>query len=229
MRNSDLATSTDLMSHVDANLADSGLMRNQYFQLLQSGEMSLESFQRSQQQFYFAVDYFSRPMSALMMRIPSGDERLGILENIVEEHGNLRLDTFHEATFRQFLKAIGGSGEQPDAESMGPAVHAFNATIMSACLSNDVYTGIACLGIIEYAFADISSLIGGAVVLRGWLGEQELVHYKMHEEIDKQHAEDFFGLIQPAWQAGPGRVPISQGLRLGAYAFDCLYRGLIER
>jgi pyrroloquinoline-quinone synthase len=222
------ATSTELTSHVDANLADSGLMRNRYFRLLQSGEMSLESFRRSQQQFYFAVDYFSRPMSALIMRMPSGEERLGILENIVEEHGNFHLDMFHESTFRQFLHAIGGIGERPDAESMGPAVHAFNATIMSACLSDDVRTGIACLGIIEYAFADISSLIGGAVVLRGWLGEDELVHYKLHKEIDKQHAADFFELLQSDWQTNRGRLQISRGLRLGAYAFDCLYRDLTD-
>ncbi len=227
MHDNALAT-TDLMSHVDTNLADSGLLRNRYFRQLQSGEMSLESFRRSQQQFYFAVDYFSRPMAALVMRIPSGEERLGILENIVEEHGNFHVDTFHEATFRQFLRTIGGSGERPGTESMGPAVHAFNAAIMSACLSDDVRTGIACLGVVEYAFADISALIGAAVVLRGWLGENELVHYELHEEIDKQHAADFFGLIQPAWEADRGRVQITQGLRLGAYAFDCLYRDLTD-
>lgn len=228
MQDRSSAPSAELMCHVDANLADSGLMKNRYFQMLQSGEMSLESFRRSQQQFYFAVDYFSRPMSALMMRIPSGDERLGILENIVEEHGNFHLHAFHEATFRQFLKAIGGSNERPDAHSMRPVVHAFNATVMSACLSDDVSTGIACLGIIEYAFADVSSLIGGAVVRQRWLEVDELVHYNLHEEIDKQHAADFFELIQPAWQANRGRLQISQGLRLGAYAFDRLYRDLID-
>lgn len=71
-------------------------------------------------------------------------------------------------------------------------------------------------------------MIGGAVVRQGWLKDDELVHYNLHQEIDKQHAADFFGLIQPAWQAGRGRLPISQGLRLGAYAFDRLYRDLME-
>lgn len=228
MQDSTSTMSTEIMNHVDTSLVDSGLMRNQYFQILQSGQMSIESFRRSQQQFYFAVDYFSRPMSALMMRLPSSDERLGILENIVEEHGNFDLKKAHEATFRQFLHSIGGSSKRPDAASMRPAVHAFNASIMSACLSDDVCTGIACLGIIEYAFADISSLIGGAVVQQGWLEEGQLVHYNLHQEIDKQHAADFFGLIQPAWQADRGRLQISQGLRLGAYAFDRLYRDLID-
>ncbi len=228
MDDSASATSPDLMGHVDACLADSGLLQNRYFHRLMSGEMSLSTFHRSQQQFYFAVNYFSRPMAALVMRIPRGNDRLGILENMVEEHGDFRSDRFHEATFRQFLKALGGSGERPEAGSMQPPVHAFNATLMSACLSEEVSTGIACLGIIEYAFADISSLIGTATLERGWLSSDELVHYKLHKEIDKQHAADFFDLIQPAWQAGHGKQQISQGLRLGAYAFDSLYRNLID-
>lgn len=222
------ATSIELMSHVDACLADSGLMQNPYFRQLISGEMSYETFSRSQQQFYFAVNYFPRPMLALMMRMPRGVERLSILENVVEEHGHFRVEMFHESTFREFLQAIGRSGERPDAESMRPAVHAFNATIMSACQSDDVTTGIACLGIIEYAFADISSMIGAAVIERGWVTADGLVHYKLHREIDKQHAADFFDLIRPAWQSDHGRLPIIQGMRLGAYAFDSLYRNLID-
>ncbi len=217
---------TGLISRVDDVLSACGILHNRYFTALQSGEMSWDSFRRSQQQFYFAVDFFSRPMSALMMRIPGGDQRLGILENIVEEHGNFRLDAFHETTFRQFLKSIGCDGQRPQLDAMGPAVHAFNATLMSACLCEDVRTGIACLGIVEYAFADISASIGKAVIDRGLLSETELVHYKLHEEIDKQHAADFFDLIDAEWQQDNGRMQINQGLNLGAYAFDRLYRDL---
>ena len=72
-------TSRGLLSLVADVLSASGIMKNRYFTTLQSGETSLDTFRRSQQQFYFAVDYFSRPMSALMMRLPRGDKRLGIL------------------------------------------------------------------------------------------------------------------------------------------------------
>ncbi len=216
MHDSAEVTSKGLMSFVDDVLSASGIMQNRYFTTLESAEMSLDTFRRSQQQFYFAVDYFSRPMSALMMRLPSGDQRLGILENIVEEHGNFRVDSFHEATFRQFLKLIGGDAQRPDIDTMGPAVHAFNATIMSACLNEDVRTGIACLGIIEYAFADISALLAEAVVKRGFLCDSKLVHYKLHEEIDKQHAATFFDLIDADWQADQGHVPNHSGASLGS-------------
>ena len=220
-------TMTDgLMAEVDSVISDSGILDNEYFSRLQAGQMSLESFRQSQQQFYFAVEYFSRPMSALLARIPRGEDRLSILENVVEEHGNFRLDQFHEATFRQFLQSIGVDGGRPEVEMMEPAVHSFNAMLMAACTSEDLSAAVACLGIVEYAFADISALIGKAVVKLGWVSEQELVHYKLHEEIDKQHAADFFRLIDPSWRAGQSQLEISQGLRLGAYAFDRLYRDL---
>jgi pyrroloquinoline-quinone synthase len=220
--------SKDVLDSVNDVLAASGIMRNQYFTTLDSGEMSLEVFRRTQEQFYFAVDFFTRPMSALMMRLACPHERLGILKNIVEEHGNFRSGAFHETTFRQFLNSIGANGERPENSAMAPCVHAFNATMMSACLSENIRTGIACLGIIEYAFADISALIGKAAVVNHWVREAELVHYKLHAEIDKQHAEDFFRL-NASEQAVKGEgLEIQQGLRLGAYAFDRLYRDLLE-
>ena len=97
---------------------------------------------------------------------------------------------------------------------------------MAACHSDEVQVGIACLGIIEYAFADISALIGKSVIERGWLAEQQLVHYSLHAEIDKKHAADFFELLQADWQDENKRILIEQGLRLGAYLFDRLYRDL---
>ncbi len=218
----------DLVTGADDVLAATGILRNQYFTALDSGEMSLATFQRTQRQFYFAVDFFSRPMSALLMRIPRADLRLGILENVVEEHGNFQAAAFHEATFRQFLDSIGGDSSPPDPSQMRPPVHAFNSTIMSACLSDDIDIGVACLGIIEHAFADISALIGQAVVRRRWLRGEDLIHYKVHAEIDKQHAADFFRLLQPHWECESRRAAIMQGLRLGAYAFDRLYRDLLE-
>ncbi len=73
--------------------------------------MSCTEFQRTQRQFYFAVDFFSRPMSALLMRMPCPEQRLGILANIVEEHGGFQPSAFHEATFRDFLVTLGVGGK----------------------------------------------------------------------------------------------------------------------
>jgi len=218
--------SREIVDRVEKILAACGIKENPYFDSLRSGAMPREEFYRTQRQFYFAVDFFSRPMSALLMRMSCPEQRLHVLANVVEEHGDFQPSAFHEATFREFLDALGDAG-RPEPAEMGPPVHAFNSTIMAACLFDDRDVGIACLGIIEFAFADISAMIGQAVIDRGWLTENKLVHYSLHAEIDKQHADDFFKLIEDDWRDPTRRSRIEQGLQLGAYAFDRLYRDLL--
>jgi pyrroloquinoline-quinone synthase len=217
---------SEILACVDEILSASGILTGAYFESLRSGGMSCEEFQRTQRQFYFAVSYFSRPMSALLMRLPCPRQRLGILANVVEEHGNFNESAFHEATFRLFLAALGDSND-PQPSEMEPPVHAFNCAIMAACHTDEVQVGIACLGIIEYAFAEISAMIGKAVVDRGWLTQERLVHYSLHAELDKKHAADFFQLLVAGWQDEAQRATIKQGFRLGAYLFDRLYRDLL--
>ena len=89
--------------------------------------------------------------------------------------------------------------------------------------------GICCMGIVEHAFARISAMIGKAVVERGWIAPQDLVHYTMHAELDIRHAEEFFAIVEPGWEDHRRRAMIEQGLGLGAYAFDQLYRGMCGR
>src|SRR5260221_7442627 len=55
----------------DLTLENSGIRHNPYLQALQDGSMRLEGFRRSQEQFFFAVTFFPRPMAALVGRIPS--------------------------------------------------------------------------------------------------------------------------------------------------------------
>ena len=82
------------------------------------------------------------------------------------------------------------------------------------------------MGIVEYAFAGISAVIGKEVVQRKWVSSELLVHYKLHAEIDERHAEEFFAVIESAWDNENRRYYIEQGLQLGAYIFDRLYRDM---
>ncbi|MGH7173764.1 MAG: TenA family transcriptional regulator [Gemmataceae bacterium] len=213
-------------TQADALLRRAGLLRNPYFRDLCDGGMSLEGFRRSQEQFFFAVTFFPRPMAALLGRLPHPRQRLEILHNLVEEHGEFEETRFHHNTFQQFLHTIGGRPEFLDSLPVAPALRAFNAVLTSACVLDELEVGVACLGIIEHAFAEISALIGKAVVERGWLRPGELVHYTLHAEIDARHAEGFFALVEPAWDDPARRYYIEQGLELGAYVFDRLYRDL---
>ena len=204
-----------------------GIFENPYFASLTSGDMDIEQFRRSQEQFYFAVVFFSRPMAALVARIPSAKDRLDILHNVLEEHGDMNENDFHATTFEQFLKSIQSTAKLDDM-TLSPQIRAFNSVLTTSCTFDEIEVGISCIGIIEMAFADISSIIGKAVVERGWIKKEELVHYKLHAEIDRRHAEEFCRMVEGYWDDPKKNYFIKQGLELGAYIFDRMYKDLLE-
>lgn len=228
--NQSLGLAPRVTSHADTVLADVGILGNSYLQALADGSMPLDDFRASQEQFGFAVTYFARPMAALVSRIADPGDRVGILRNIVEEHGDFRTESFHRATFRQFLASIGSDDAgHLDSLSPGPAVTAFNSVLAGVCAADDLTIGVCCLGVIEHAFARISASIGRSVLQRGWVPKGELVHYALHAQIDERHAEDFFVLAEPLYDDPQGRRRIDQGLRLGGYVFNRLYTDLGAR
>ena len=217
---------TDVTARANAILARSGILANPYFRDLQNGAMPLDAFRRTQEQFFFAVTFFPRPMAALVGRIPDPKQRLDVLHNLVEEHGEFQEQRFHHTTFQQFLRTIGSDPGRLDDLLIWPEVRAFNSVLTAACVLDDLEVGVACMGVIELAFAGISALIGRAVVDRGWVAPESLVHYKLHAEIDERHADEFFAVVERGWRDGSRRYFIEQGLELGVYVFDRLYRDL---
>ncbi|MFG2632232.1 TenA family transcriptional regulator [Streptomyces sp. NPDC048473] len=211
------ALADQALTHVD-------IINNPYLLALEDGSLALEDFRASQEQFGFAVTYFARPMASLISRIEAPGDRVGILRNIVEEHGDFAPHAFHHATFRRFLASIGSADPAHlDALTVSSAVHAFNSVLSSLCTLEDLPVAISCMGVIEHAFAQISASIGRSVVERGWVAKDDLVHYALHAEIDERHAEDFFTFVEPSYDAPNGRRRIEQGLNLGAYVFNRLY------
>lgn len=210
----------------DVVLERINILHNPYLEALRDGSMTLECFRRTQEQFFFAVTFFPRPMAALVGRIRDPRQRLDILHNLVEEHGEFQEQFFHHTTFQQFLCTLGSRPEKLGSLSIWPALRAFNSVLTASSVLDELEVGVACMGIIEYAFAGISAVIGKAVVQRGWVAADQLVHYKLHAEIDERHAEEFFAVIEPLWGDERRRYYIEQGLELGAYIFDRLYRDM---
>ncbi len=204
------------------------ILSNPYLTALREGRLSKDAFVETQRQFYFAVEFFSRPMAALVARIPSPRMRLDILHNVVEEHGDFDRDEFHETTFKRFLASLGTDVTHLDDTSLWPEVRSFNSVLTSACLHDELEVGVACMGIIEHAFAGISAAIGNAVVAQGWVSAEDLAHYRLHAKIDERHAEEFYRVVEHCWDDPARRYFIEQGLELGIYVFGCLYRGLYE-
>jgi pyrroloquinoline-quinone synthase len=213
---------------ITAVLAQHPIAANPYLAALRDGSLSKADFLETQIQFYFAVVFFSRPMAVLAAKIPSARTRTEILRNVWEEHGEGDAERRHGATFLELLNRLDGVRiDDVEMRALWPEVRAFNTTLIGCCALDDWEIGAGCLGIIERMFVGISAFLGNAIVARGWLPKDRVVHYSVHEELDVKHSEDFFATLAPVWESDPGaRYLVSQGLQLGAYAFDRLYRDL---
>jgi pyrroloquinoline-quinone synthase len=220
------ASSHQVLDHAQEVLRRTAITANPFFTDLASGAMSEAQFRRTQEQFSFAVEFFPRPMAALIGRIPDPKARLEILHNLVEEHGEFNEQQFHTSTFEAFLRSIGADPATLEAQPLWPCLRAFNAVLTTACVLDELEVGVACMGIIELAFSSCSAAIGGAVVRHGWVPAGQLVHYKLHAAIDVRHADEFFSVVEPRWADARQRYVIQQGCELGAYIFDRLYRDL---
>src|SRR5215469_17965570 len=152
-----------IMAHAEAILRRFDFAANPYLRALADGSLSLESFRRTQEQFYFAVVYFPRPMAVLLSRLPYPETRMDILHNLVEEHGGFQAEQSHPNTFRCFLRSIGANADTLTTTSVWAAVRAFNAALHGVCAFAELEVGACCLGEIELAFAGVSAAIGQSV------------------------------------------------------------------
>lgn len=221
------APSNAALERAEALLARSPVADNPYLRSLCDGTMDRDAFVRSQRQFYFAVRYFSRPMAALTARLADSASRRMLIHNLAEEHGLGEDGEFepamaHDRTFVKFLGTLGMEAGEITMVIEESPVRAFNLALLGACTSEKPAFAFACLGMIEYMFADISAIIGAAVVRRGWIAAGDLVHYKLHAEIDKRHAAEFFHSV-----ATRDGSEIYAGVEFGHHVFDGLYRSLI--
>lgn len=205
------------------------LQEQAYFRALKAGTFAREDFIETQIQFLQAVVYFSRPMAMLAARMPRPEQRWPILHNVGEEHGEGQYSMSHEHTFLTLLDRLDVSHEAIATRPQWPEVKAFNIALMGACSQDDIYLGAAVLGIIEDIFSGISAFLGDAIIERGWLERDDLIHYATHATLDIEHAADFYRILATPYEASEAEAyAIEQGLALGAYIFMQLYRGLYE-
>ena len=135
---SDESRAPGVTDRANAILERSGILANPYFRDLQDGAMTLDAFRRTQEQFFFAVTFFPRPMAALVGRIPDPKQRLDVLHNLVEEHGEFQEQRFHHNTFQQFLRTIGGNPDTLNDLMIWPEVRAFNSVLTAACVLDEL-------------------------------------------------------------------------------------------
>jgi len=198
------------------NLKDNTPLNDElYFKSLVSGNMSFEVFKKSQTNFYSAVCYFSRPLFMLCSRIDSYSERLNILENIFDEHGNGDVKKSHGKTYKQYLINLGVKEHKIKKNEFHISVKNFFSKVDNIVSNDDPQKAIAMYGIIEDRYTIISSIIAKTLLKNNWLDESKLAHYLVHEEIDMYHSKLFYDLIQKKWLNRSSNIQIKEGLNLG--------------
>lgn len=220
-----------MQEKVNEILCDINLKENPYFLSLKNKEFDKDDFIETQIQFYFAVTFFNRPMSVLVAKIPHAHLRIEILKNIWEEHGNGDLKKAHSNTFIEFLKNIGCISTQDiQKRELWPEVRIFNTCLSGVCVLDNYMVGVAMMGMIERMFCEISSVIGNSILDIGWLTQENLIHYNLHEKLDVQHSEDFFEVISESYEKNEeNKYYIEQGLKLGSTLFYNLYKELYNK
>lgn len=211
-------------SKIKSLLEENDFVDNPFFKNLRQ-EMTKEDFIKTQKQFFYAVIHFVSPLALVAAAIPSYEERVNIIKNLWEEHGEGDMSQTHGQTFKELLRRLTGETDLiiPSAEA---GVNTFNSTLDNLSKNSSFLVSVGMIGIIERMFADISSYIGTAITERGWLERERIIHYSVHQELDCIHAEDFFSIIRPYYDDEEKRKLIDEGLELGVKTFLDLYSDL---
>jgi pyrroloquinoline-quinone synthase len=219
---------TQLSCLVDSILEETRASSNPFFLALRDGTFAKDDFIETQVQFFWAVVFFSRPMAALAAKIPTPELRLEIVRNVWEEHGEGDFKRIHGGTFLELMSRLGGlSLEDINSRALWPELRTFNTMLSGVCVLDEYLVGVGLMGMIERMFSEISAWIGQSIVDRGWLSRDQMIHYCLHEKLDIKHSQDFFDVLENAWDRSPeNRYAIEQGLRLGTFIFNRLYEDL---
>jgi pyrroloquinoline-quinone synthase len=195
-----------------------------YVRRVLDGSLSREDFVRTQVQFLFAVEPYADCLAVLAARCESPKARRVLEQNVRDERGGDDPSHAHGQTFRALLGKLGVSATQIDASTKWPCVEVFNAGVREACTSAPEQSGIATIAVIEDMFTDISARLGQGIVARGWLAREDVVHYDVHEQLDRIHADALYALLDPSGESGVRQI--EHGMARGVSLMVDLYAGL---
>ncbi len=191
--------------------------RHPFFAWMRAPTTTLEDFRESQLPYRYMVEHFSRSLAAVLARIGDMTTRVAtVLENVVEEHGGGKTGVNHRDTIVGYLRAIGVRPEALGAPCPIRICAAYEA-LLGYCLTNPPEGGAGALGIVEYTHIQISDMLARNMHERFWGDVRAQYHYRIHSEIDVDHARDLFAVCGQAWGEPSRRRTAAYGMLLGAH------------
>lgn len=192
--------------------------KHPYFKWVLDPETTLEEYRKTQIPFRYAIEHFSRAMTAVLAQIPNMEDRMEVYENVAEEHGEGKLEDSHRDSFMGFLRSIGVPQEDIDVECP-IRMAGFYEGLLNYALTKPYEIAAALMGTIEYLHCNIAELQARALHDRFWGDYEAQYHYRLHKEIDVGHAKDLYEVCEVNWDRGGelGRERMAYAMLLAAH------------
>jgi hypothetical protein len=211
----------------DINLIDN----NNYFTTLAKNP-NIDKFLISQECFISAVDHWSRLLGLLLFYVPTDKERLIIIKNLNDEHGEGDLNSSHTNTFKLLLKSLNYDKDillyNEELQSYN-YVNKFNNNLKDIITTQSWIYSVAMLAMIEYTYVIVSKNIH--IYLLNYLPINEINHYSLHETLDVTHvthATELFDLLIPYMKNNELSSEMKSGIITGYTIMNELYLSLHE-
>ncbi|AYV78565.1 MAG: heme oxygenase [Edafosvirus sp.] len=205
---------------------------NKYFVFLKDNinrNNILENFMMSQVNFVDAVDEWSCILGLMVAKVPSVKERIVLIKNLYDEHGNGNIENSHVVTFNKFIKMLLEicnnrieliHDDRINNEIINKFIHELHNVIGS---NNWVYS-IAVLAMIEYTYITVSKCIHEFV--SNYTPSELIHHYSLHEIMDQTHSQELFSIVTDQYETKNNKKVIEDGILHGYKILYDLYDSL---
>ena len=175
---------TELLSKIDAAIAEKNLLQHPFYQDWQAGKLSREALQLYAAQYYKHVDAFPKHLKVLAART-DGALRDLVMENLAEEENPARP---HPKLWRDFAAAVGVGEDDITSCPALPGTKAVVGKFREICGERSMTEAVAALYAYEAQVPEIATTkIEGLKKFYGVDQPAGLAYFTVHEEADKEH------------------------------------------
>ncbi|HEY2457353.1 MAG TPA: CADD family putative folate metabolism protein, partial [Candidatus Acidoferrum sp.] len=204
---------TELLTKIDAAIAEKSLLKHPFYQDWQAGKLSREALQLYAAQYYRHVEAFPKHLRVLAAR-SEGPIRQIILENLAEEENPSQP---HPKLWRDFAAALGVSEDDITCCPSLPGTQAVVETFREIVGDRPVAEAVAALYAYEAQVPEIASTkIDGLKKFYGVTAPKGLAYFEVHEEADKAHRQAWRGWLEEHAEGNEEEVLATTNEALGA-------------
>jgi pyrroloquinoline-quinone synthase len=204
---------TELLTKIDAAIAEKSLLKHPFYQDWQAGKLSREALQLYAAQYYRHVEAFPKHLRVLAAR-SEGPIRQIILENLAEEENPSQP---HPKLWRDFAAALGVSEDDITCCPSLPGTQAVVETFREIVGDRPVAEAVAALYAYEAQVPEIATTkIDGLKKFYGVTAPKGLAYFEVHEEADKAHRQAWRGWLEEHAEGNEEEVLATTNEALGA-------------